>query len=859
MFMKNIKELFMCFKNLIIKLPVLIFVFLGINLYSQTTLYSENFEDANDESGISGLFGSTNNNPSDNNWSVVKVGSPGLANNDDYCGVVTGKYLEWRDINGDVSKRVDWYSKTINTSASSIAISIDWEMYGAFQEPNANFYFYYKIDGGSWTNFFTKTGQSTLASGIATVSGLSCSTSIDLKVEGWTGDASGAYERIDNISIQGTVSSCTPPSISPSGLSIDDYSSYSVDLSWINNSGDNVVVVAHKTSESAFIPISGITYTADAVYGLGQEISSGSVGNFVVYKGSGTSCSVTGLTSGLSYTFDVYAADGTCFNTTALSGTQLLPCPSSSDPPFTLPAKFRTCGSESGKEISNDGTLSFNIEVSGLSTPLDDAANGLRQVKVFLKNGSNENLSLYSCTLTSPTAKASSTIFTTGSFATSVSSAQVTFRESSRLNPPSSSAVKPYDIGLYRITTADDFTTKFDGLSNPNGTWTVTFAETAGSALDDIQLDYVELEFGPAYPETDISAFGKNCGNAYELLLGNYLSSNSNSDTDDGNQPTKHSTCGNGISGCGCWNASYNEAQYLKFTASSTYFSMSLSGIQASSGDIQVIVVKGNPTPCSGHGNWNVVTCPESSFDNTTNSLDGRSHTGNGSILNFDLSMDNAVIGSTYYIIIDGNTSATANYYINVTDGVAKESVLPISLISFKGEYKNNVVELDWVTESEKNNDYFTIERSSNAIEFTNVGEINGSGNSNITLKYFYSDNNPLITKSYYRLKQTDFDGKYTYSNIITVSQDKIINEYDLNMYYSKSENSFIIEFVAFTGGVLKTDIYNSMAQNSLVSKESFTQGYNRILIPFNGNQLGLYMIKVNINNRYYTEKALAY
>lgn len=659
-------------------------------------------------------------------------------------------------------------------------------------------------------------------------------------------------------------SGCSAPATPASGLTISNVSSYSADLSWTNNSGDNVVVIARKSSDGAIVPESGESYNANSIFGFGQELRTidndcDYSGNFVVYKGSGSSVTVTGLTSGLTYAFDIYAATGTCFNTTALTGTQLLPCPSSSDPPFALPAKFRTCGSVSGTEVSDAGSLSFDIEVSGLTEPLAASTNNLRQVKVYFKNGTNENLSLYSCTLTSPTAKTSSVIFTTGSFATSVPSAQVTFRESSRLNPPSSSAVIPYDIGLYRIQTAEDFTTKFDGLANPNGTWTITFTETAGSTVDDLQIDYIELEFGPSYLETDISNFGKNCSNAYELLLGNYLSSNSESDTDDGNQPTRHTSCGNGIAGCGCWNASYNEAQYLKFTATSTYFSMSVSGIQASSGDIQVIMVKGNPTPCSGSGNWTVMTCPESSFDNTPNSLDGRSHTGNGSIQNFDLSMDNAVIGNVYYIIIDGNMSATANYYINVTDGVASSSTLPISLISFDANYVNDAIELTWETASELNNNYFTIEKSSNAIDFKEIGKINGAGNSNEVLGYNYWDYSLIEEVSYYRLKQTDYDGQYSYSPILSVSKQKKPTEYNIDFYYSQSDNSFILEFVAYNKGDYNLEILNQMAQVSNSYSGSFEQGYNKLSFKADNYSPGINLMKFSVNGKFYSAKTIVY
>lgn len=854
-YLESLAHLFERNKMLSNMLILTLLILMPIGLFGQTTIYSENFEDANDEIGTSGLFGSTYNAPLDNNWSVTEVGSPGLVNSSDYCGVVSGKHLEWKDIDGSSTDRLDWYSKVISASASNVSISIDWEMNGASQSPNANFYFYYRIDGGSWTSFFTRTNQSTYDSGTASISGLSCASSIELKVEGWTGNTSGAYERIDNILIEGTLATCTPPATPPSGLSFDDYSSYSVDLSWTNNSGDSVLVVARETVDLDVSPVSDISYSANPIYGLGDEIGSGNSGNFVVYYDTGESVSITGLTSGLSYSFDVYAADGTCYNTTALSGTQVLPCPSASDPAFSIPAQFRTCGSVAGTEISNDGTLSFDVEVSGLSTPLDVDVNGLRQVKIFLKNGNGEDLSQYECTLTSPGAKASISLFSSGTFDSNTDEVQVTLRESSRLNTPSSAAIKPYDNGLYRIPTAGDFTSNFDGLANPNGTWTVTFSETASATLDDIELDYIELEFGPSFSETDISNFGANCDAAYELVLGTYVSSNEHADTDDGNQPTKHVSCGDGISGCGCWNASYNEAQFLKFTATSTYFSMSVSGIQASSGDIQVIVVEGNPTPCSGHANWTVMSCPESSSESTPNTLDGRSHTGNGSVENFDLSMDNAVIGNTYYIIIDGNASATANYYIHVTDGVSTELTLPVELVDFSAKANDKTVQLNWVTASEENNEKFILQRSYNGVNFENIAEIKGQGNSYKTIQYQYIDDNPFHGISYYRLKQVDFDGTPSLTHVVSVdidtdelsqpSFDLWMSNQILNISLKNNLSEASIRFVDITG---RTILHENIFPSGSDLK------YDMSKYPTSGD---LILVSVMMNGELSTQKIL--
>lgn len=95
-------------------------------------------------------------------------------------------------------------------------------------------------------------------------------------------------------------------------------------------------------------------------------------------------------------------------------------------------------------------------------------------------------------------------------------------------------------------------------------------------------------------------------------------------------------------------------------------------------------------------------------------------------------------------------------------------ATLPITLISFEAEIDNTAVLLKWSTVAEINNDYFTIERSTNGLSFEELGKAQGSGNSNVLKTYSYRDENPLKGISYYRLKQTDFDGRFEYFQLVT-------------------------------------------------------------------------------------------
>ena len=108
----------------------------------------------------------------------------------------------------------------------------------------------------------------------------------------------------------------------------------------------------------------------------------------------------------------------------------------------------------------------------------------------------------------------------------------------------------------------------------------------------------------------------------------------------------------------------------------------------------------------------------------------------------------------------------------------ALTSPLPIKLLKFDAKRNQEVVDLSWATATEINNQYFTLERSSDAREFLPFATIAGAGNSSTTTNYAFVDRDPLPGISYYRLKQTDYDGKFTYSDPVAVRFDDSNNTF---------------------------------------------------------------------------------
>ncbi len=122
-------------------------------------------------------------------------------------------------------------------------------------------------------------------------------------------------------------------------------------------------------------------------------------------------------------------------------------------------------------------------------------------------------------------------------------------------------------------------------------------------------------------------------------------------------------------------------------------------------------------------------------------------------------------------------TSTTANTFsLNPSPITLASSTssnpLPIQLLRFTAKALGSTVELDWSTATEENNDYFNIQRSIDGNEFVDIGRVKGAGTSYSQIDYHYADTQPLPGLVYYRLKQTDFDLKSTYSDMVSVDVD---------------------------------------------------------------------------------------
>lgn len=176
---------------------------------------------------------------------------------------------------------------------------------------------------------------------------------------------------------------------------------------------------------------------------------------------------------------------------------------------------------------------------------------------------------------------------------------------------------------------------------------------------------------------------------------------------------------------------------------------------------------------------------------------------------------------------------------------------LPIELLDFKAELLRDDVELTWVTATEINNDYFTIEKSTGT-EFRQVAIVPGAGNSSTTKYYSKIDYEPFKGTSYYRLKQTDYDGKFSYSKTVSVTYEPKTAAVDNNsmiVYPNPSEGNFSVKIKGVTETVTLT-LFDNKGKTVFVDEYTPQEEDAAHQVKLEGIPSGVYYLKAAVGEK---------
>ena len=168
---------------------------------------------------------------------------------------------------------------------------------------------------------------------------------------------------------------------------------------------------------------------------------------------------------------------------------------------------------------------------------------------------------------------------------------------------------------------------------------------------------------------------------------------------------------------------------------------------------------------------------------------------------------------------------------------------LPVELVSFSAEQIDNNVVLEWKTATEINNDYFEIQKSLDGKDFFSLGRVIGMGNSNSIKTYSFIDAYPNSGKAFYTLKQVDYDGTSTLSEIIMV--DIVIDNIDFKIYPNPAIDFFKVSLTSSISEKTSILLYDQVGNLMMNREVDELEEQDEITMNVTSLNPGVYMLKV--------------
>ena len=275
---------------------------------------------------------------------------------------------------------------------------------------------------------------------------------------------------------------------------------------------------------------------------------------------------------------------------------------------------------------------------------------------------------------------------------------------------------------------------------------------------------------------------------------------------------------------------------------------------------IECVVANYTLTPALDHGYWtiNASASPNTGTYNMTLNNRGYGNAANGWTV-----MKRTPSGSGAWAL-NGTCVVTSTALVTVRNGmngfsdfaVAQSATrLPIELLRFEAHVKTSGVLLSWETASEINNNYFNVERSSDGDKFESIGVIPGSGTTTQNHTYSFTDPDPGIGIFYYRLKQIDYDGGYSYSDVVAVKLNSIINE--INIFPNPVKAVINFEFESVNTSKVHFQILDIMGKILVDESKEISKGNITSQIDVKELPEGIYYLKVFTSDSIYKGKFL--
>lgn len=231
----------------------------------------------------------------------------------------------------------------------------------------------------------------------------------------------------------------------------------------------------------------------------------------------------------------------------------------------------------------------------------------------------------------------------------------------------------------------------------------------------------------------------------------------------------------------------------------------------------------------------------------------------NGNTKVLTASQSGLTVGATYHIkliVTDVNDGAYDSGVFLQAASFTSPVTLPVELSAFNAKCNENYTEITWETASEKNNDYFLLERANEDLIFETIATIKGNGNSTSPKYYSFKDykSNDI---NYYRLVQADFDGTKTNSKLI-VSKNNCKSSFLINkLYFNNISNEMSVSYTSETNQISEINIFNVFGNLIYTEKYDLIIGENEIRIPIDNLPNGINICTIKTQDKNVMKKIL--
>ncbi len=217
-------------------------------------------------------------------------------------------------------------------------------------------------------------------------------------------------------------------------------------------------------------------------------------------------------------------------------------------------------------------------------------------------------------------------------------------------------------------------------------------------------------------------------------------------------------------------------------------------------------------------------------------SIDG-SFTGAGSI----------TAAEPLTITVGAKAAGDGEYFATFASSNGGAVVLPIELTSFTANCNGKSSLIEWTTATEKNNDFFVLERSSDAINFKEIARVAGAGNSIEPLNYAYTDYGARSGDNYYRLVQVDYDGTSTASEIIVANcPAENLGEPDVLAFPNPFDDNLTLHFENFGNVQATIEVYDMLGRMVQTQKVNCSQNDYEVVLRLAGLSDGTYNVRIS-------------